>query len=131
MRKNRLQGRIALTLKRAFNDGAEVAVLVFGDQAEIDEKLLLRAFQPLEVAAEKNEQRLVLGPTCDGGTYLIGLTSGIANWLHSSIDCTSSSTAVSKLIVQARDADLPLTLLDDLVDLDDIDDLKSSHEENT
>ena len=121
--KETTAGRIAMALKTAFNDGTDVAALVFGDQAELDEKLLHETFEALEVAASGKEQHLVLGPTCDGGTYLIGLTSGLATWLYSSIDCTSSSKAVSKLIVQARASNLPLTVLEDRVDLDDIDDL--------
>jgi len=116
-------GRIAVALKTVFDDGADVAALVFGDQAQLDEPLLRETFQALEAAADRKEQHLVVGPTCDGGTYLIGLTSGLATWLHNSIDCTSSSKAVSKLIVQARASTLPLTVLDDRVDLDDIDDL--------
>lgn len=121
--KETTAGRIAMALRTAFNDGTDVAALVFGDQAELDEKLLHETFEALEVAASGKEQHLVLGPTCDGGTYLIGLTSGLASWLYSSIDCTSSSKAVSKLIVQAGASNLSLTVLEDRVDLDDIDDL--------
>jgi uncharacterized protein len=122
--KETTAGKIAFAFRTAFNDGADVAALVFGDQAELDEGLLQETFQTLEAAADKGSKYLVLGPTCDGGTYLIGLTSDLAAWLYESIDCTSSSKAVSKLIVQAKASNLPLTVLDDRVDLDDIDDLK-------
>lgn len=115
--------RIALAFDRAFGDGNEVAVMVFGDQPQLDEELFLNAFRTLEDAAGRNEQHLVLGPTCDGGTYLIGLTSGLSSWLHSSIDCANTSKAVSKLVVKARAADLPFTLLTERIDLDDLDDL--------
>ncbi len=50
--KETTAGRIAMALKTAFNDGTDVAALVFGDQAELDEKLLQETFQALEVAAE-------------------------------------------------------------------------------
>jgi glycosyltransferase A (GT-A) superfamily protein (DUF2064 family) len=115
--------RIALAFDTAFGEGSDIAVLVFGDQPELDEGLLLNAFQALETAADRKEQRLVLGPTCDGGTYLIGLTSGLASWLHKSIDCTNTSKAVSKLVLKAKTSKLPTTLLSERMDLDDPDDL--------
>jgi uncharacterized protein len=121
--KQTTSGRIASALENAFGEGSDIAVLVFGDQAEIDGRLLRQALRTLEAAAEQKEQHLVLGPTCDGGTYLIGVTSTLASWLHDAIDCTSSNKAVSRLIVKARNSNVPVTILDELVDLDDIDDL--------
>jgi glycosyltransferase A (GT-A) superfamily protein (DUF2064 family) len=115
--------RIAKAFEKAFNDGRNIAVIVFGDQPELDEGLLVEAFQILETAADRKQQHIVLGPTCDGGTYLIGLTGGSASWLSTSIDCTNSSKAVSKLIVKARSANLPFTLLKERIDLDDLQDL--------
>jgi len=116
--------RIALAFDRAFSDGNDIGIIVFGDQPELDKELLLEAFRALERAAERKEQHIVLGPTWDGGTYLIGLTSGLTSWLHSSIDCTNTSKAVSKLVAKARAADLPFTLLSERADLDDFDDLR-------
>jgi glycosyltransferase A (GT-A) superfamily protein (DUF2064 family) len=116
--------RIALAFDKAFDDGNQIAVMIFGDQPELNETLLLEAYRTLESAVQIGERHLVLGPTCDGGTYLIGLTSNLLSWLHSSIDCTYTSKAVSKLVVKARAADLPVTLLDERIDLDDLYDLE-------
>ncbi len=121
--------RIALAFDKAFDDENEVAVMIFGDQPELDQELFLEAFQTLERSVGMGEQRLVLGPTCDGGTYLIGLTSGLANWLHTSIDCTYTSKAVSRLVVKARAAALPFSLLDERIDLDDLHDLELLREQ--
>jgi glycosyltransferase A (GT-A) superfamily protein (DUF2064 family) len=115
--------RISIAFDTVFNRGSDVIVMIFGDQPQLDLKLLLEAFQTLEGAAKRKEQRLVLGPTCDGGTYLIGLTSGLAGWLHSSIDCTSTSKAVSKLLAKAQAVNVSFTLLDERIDLDDLGDL--------
>jgi glycosyltransferase A (GT-A) superfamily protein (DUF2064 family) len=115
--------RIAIAFDTVFDRGSDIVVMIFGDQPQLDLQLLLEAFQTLEGAARRKEQRLVLGPTCDGGTYLIGLTSGLAGWLHTSIDCTSTSKAVSKLLAKAQAVNVSFTLLDERIDLDDLDDL--------
>jgi glycosyltransferase A (GT-A) superfamily protein (DUF2064 family) len=115
--------RIATAFDKAFSEGSGSAVVIFGDQPQLDQLLLLEAFKTLEFAAERDKQRIVLGPTHDGGTYLIGLTSNLASWLHSSIDCTNTSKAISKLVVRARATKVPFTLLDERADLDDLDDL--------
>jgi glycosyltransferase A (GT-A) superfamily protein (DUF2064 family) len=115
--------RISIAFNTAFSEGSDISVMIFGDQPRLDLQLLLEAFQILEEAARRKEQHLVLGPTCDGGTYLIGLTSGLANWLHNSVDCTSTSKAVSRLVAKARANNVPFTLLDERIDLDDLDDL--------
>jgi hypothetical protein len=122
--KNTTAERIAGALNTAFSDGSDSGVVVFGDQPELDKELLSESFRVLERAADRKEQHLVLGPTCDGGTYLIGLTSGLASWLHSSIDCTNTSKAVSKLVAKAQSAGVPFTLLGERADLDDLDDLR-------
>jgi glycosyltransferase A (GT-A) superfamily protein (DUF2064 family) len=115
--------RIAIAFDCAFNAGSDITVMIFGDQPQLDLEQLLEAFQTLERATRRKEQHLVLGPTCDGGTYLIGLTSGLADWLRTSVDCTSTSKAVSKLVAKAQVNDVPFTLLDERIDLDDLDDL--------
>jgi glycosyltransferase A (GT-A) superfamily protein (DUF2064 family) len=122
--KNTTAQRIAVALNTALSDGSDIGVIVFGDQPELDKGLLFEAFRALERAAVRKEQHIVLGPTCDGGTYLIGLTSGLVSWLHSSIDCTNTSKAVSKLVAKAQTAGLPFTLLSERADLDDPDDLR-------
>jgi glycosyltransferase A (GT-A) superfamily protein (DUF2064 family) len=115
--------RIALAFDRAFSEGINATVVIFGDQPQLDLDLLHEAFRILESAAESKKQQIVLGPTCDGGTYLIGSTSGLASWLRSSIDCSSSNKAVSKLVAKAQGAALQFTLLSERSDLDDLDDL--------
>jgi len=116
--------RIANAFEVAFGDGHEAAVMVFGDQPGIVKGLFVDAFRHLLHGVEEKKPHLVLGPTCDGGTYLIGLTSNLQGWLRGTIDCTNTSKAVSKLVVRGMSSRVPYTLLSDLTDLDDSIDLE-------
>jgi glycosyltransferase A (GT-A) superfamily protein (DUF2064 family) len=116
--------RIANAFDVAFNDGCDVSVMVFGDQPGLVKELIFDAFEPLVRGASKNGSHLVLGPTCDGGTYLIGLTSNLRKWMRGAIDCNNTSKAVSRLIVKIMTRRASYTLLRDLTDLDDPIDLQ-------
>jgi glycosyltransferase A (GT-A) superfamily protein (DUF2064 family) len=116
--------RIVHALEAAFADGEDGAVLVFGDQPALTKQVLLRALQALQPSLKEETAPLVLGPTCDGGTYLIGLTSRLRSWLSDAIDCTNSSKAVSKLVLRGLSDQIPCTILEDLIDLDDLLDLE-------
>ncbi len=115
--------RIVHAFNTAFADGKDTAVLVFGDQPSLSRDALLSALKALKQGDMDKGKRLVLGPTCDGGTYLIGLTGKLRGWISDVIDCTNSSKAVSKLMVQSLNSRIPCVLLDELIDLDDLSDL--------
>jgi len=116
--------RIVRTFEAAFASGDDVAVLVFGDQPALSKQLLLHALQVLQPSAKDGNPHLVLGPTCDGGTYLIGLTSKLRGWISGAIDCTDSSKAVSKLVLRSSSGQIACTILEELIDLDDSLDLE-------
>jgi len=116
--------RIVRAFEAAFASGDDVAVLVFGDQPALSKQVLLHALQVLQPNAKDGNPHLVLGPTCDGGTYLIGLTSKLGSWVSSAIDCTNTSKAVSKLVLRSLSGHIPCTLLEELIDLDDLLDLE-------
>ena len=116
--------RIVHAFQTAFANGEDVAVLVFGDQPALSKQVLLDAIQALQPSAKGENPHLVLGPTCDGGTYLIGLTSKLRSWISGAIDCTNSSKAVSRLVLRSFSGQLPCTLLEELIDLDDLLDLE-------
>ena len=65
--------RIVYAFDRAFKDGNSSAILIFGDQPGLSKSLILSACEVIDSKAGRNEQHIVLGPTHDGGTYLIGL----------------------------------------------------------
>lgn len=116
--------RILNAFGNVFSNGVDAAVLIFGDQPSLSRDLLLDALNALRKGSSGNAQRLVLGPTCDGGTYLIGLTRSTRTWLSENIDCTDSSKAVSKLVVHSLNGQVSCTLLEELIDLDDLCDLE-------
>lgn len=116
--------RIVRAFETAFASGEDDAVLVFGDQSTLTKRVVLDALEALRPNVKGENPHLVLGPTCDGGTYLIGLTSKLRSWISDSIDCTNTSKAVSKLVVRAFSDQIPCTLLEELIDLDDLLDLE-------
>ncbi len=69
--------RMQAAFQHAFASGAERAVLIGSDIPEIDVDLLARAFAAL------GEGGVVLGPSLDGGYYLLGLIAEVAGDLYS------------------------------------------------
>jgi glycosyltransferase A (GT-A) superfamily protein (DUF2064 family) len=111
--------RIVHAFQVTFADGQDASVMVFGDQPGLVKELLVEAFQDLLLGLGQKRPHLILGPTCDGGTYLIGLTSSLRNWMSSAIDCTNTGKAVSKLVVRGMASHTSHTILKELIDLDD------------
>lgn len=68
--------RMQAAFQHAFGSGAARAVLIGSDIPELDADLLATAFTALP------ESRVVLGPSRDGGYYLLGLTAGVAEHLY-------------------------------------------------
>lgn len=62
-----LGARMAAAFTHAFSGGAVVAILVGTDIPDISARLLSQAFSSLQ------HGEMVIGPSCDGGYYLIGL----------------------------------------------------------
>ena len=65
--------RLTHALKGAFDDGAELVVIVGTDIPDLDRRVILSAFQAL------NKTEVVIGPCLDGGYYLIGTRNRTAN----------------------------------------------------
>lgn len=116
--------RIVRAFEVVFAEGQNVSVMVFGDQPGLVKELFAEAFRALLRAYEQNKPHLVLGPTCDGGTYLIGLTSSLHGWMSGAIDCTNTSKAVSRLLIRALASHISYALLKELIDLDELIDLE-------
>lgn len=62
-----LGARMGQAFAHSFGGGVETAVLVGSDIPDISTKLLYQAFSAL------HRRELVIGPSCDGGYYLIGM----------------------------------------------------------
>ncbi len=68
--------RMQAAFQHAFRGGAARAVLIGSDIPELDADLLARAFAALR------DSEVVLGPSRDGGYYLLGLTAEVAGRLY-------------------------------------------------
>lgn len=106
--------RMYLALKTAFDQGARRVVLVGTDIPGLTPEILEHALDAL------NGHPLVLGPSTDGGYWLVGMTrledifTGIA-W--------GKPTVLEKTLTLARHHGLSFLLLDPLTDIDRPDDL--------
>ena len=112
-----LGARMAEAFAHAFAGGATTAVLVGSDIPDISRDLLSQAFSALD------SFELVLGPSCDGGYYLVGMRAAQAPdlfpllfkemvWSSSEIFkiTTERLTAAgfeAALLPRLRDIDLP------------------------
>lgn len=61
--------RLDRAVSEAFQEGARQVVVIGSDCPELDERILVEAFNALR------EHPLVFGPACDGGYYLVGLSA--------------------------------------------------------
>ncbi len=106
--------RMHLAMQRAFDGGARRVVLVGTDIPGLTSDILLQAFSAL------NEKALVLGPSTDGGYWLVGMTRP-ANIFDNIV--WSQRDVLQKSLALARQKGLAPHLLAPLSDLDTPDDL--------
>jgi len=98
------------------SDGIDRAILIGSDCPEICPETLDQARSALV------ENDLVLGPTLDGGYYLIGLKN-VHPQLFANIEW-SSSQVFERTIAVGEEAGLRIARLPELRDLDNVNDLK-------
>lgn len=106
----------------AFNhllENHQSVVLIGCDLPGLNSKLIDRAFQMLQ------SNDLVLGPSCDGGYYLIGIKKNHPE-LFQQISW-STEKVLTQTIKRARQLSLKFHLLEELRDIDTLDDLISSN----
>jgi uncharacterized protein len=113
--------RMQAAFQHAFGGGAARAVLIGSDIPEIDAELLAQAF-----AALRNRQ-VVLGPSRDGGYYLLGLAAGVAEHLYFSLFADipwSTGEVFSITRKRLKTAAVTASILPTLRDVDRPEDLK-------
>lgn len=106
----------------AFNhllENHQSVVLIGCDLPDLNSELIDRAFQMLQ------SNDLVLGPSCDGGYYLIGIKKNHPE-LFQQISW-STEKVLTQTIKRARQLSLKFQLLEELRDIDTLDDLISSN----
>ncbi len=104
------------TFARAFDDGCKRVVLIGTDISELTSLHLEKAFDALL------NKDLVLGPSNDGGYWLVGL-KGLKNIFNNVI--WSRDTVLQQTLDNAKELGLSVFLLDTLTDIDTIDDIRS------
>lgn len=113
-----LGGKITAAFQFAFALGCESVLLLAGDVAGIDAKLLEESFDTLD----RDAKRCVIGPSRDGGFYLLGLnrSGALATSIHwDAITWFASSTA-SELGAQAVQHGAELELVRRVDDIDSL-----------
>lgn len=112
-----LGSRLSRAACAAFEEGAEKVVLVGSDCSELDAFTVNRAFWAL------SRKDVVIGPTADGGYYLIGLKRARDAFLFDQIPW-STPEVLKNTLKKAEDAGLSYELLSEKFDVDTVDDLK-------
>lgn len=99
-----------------FNRGFRKAICIGTDVPHLTRKIIIEAFAKLE----KNET--VIGPSTDGGYYLIGMTKSMEE-IFSNIDW-GTDRVLSQTIDILKELDLNYSILDEIPDIDNIEDLR-------
>ncbi len=109
--------RMEYAFSQAFQRGYRRVIIVGADCPKLSTKILAQAFQEL------HKKEMVLGPTTDGGYYLIGLRQPKPE-LFVNIDWGSDQVLAQTLAISDKKG-IPTALLDTLPDVDVLDDLEN------
>jgi hypothetical protein len=114
---NSLGEKILNAFKHAFSLGADKAVIVGTDCPQITTQTILKAFEKLERSG------VVIGPSYDGGYYLLGLRRFIPEIFHD-VDW-STNLVFDQTMKKIRDKGLESDCLETFRDVDTVDDLSN------
>jgi hypothetical protein len=111
-----LAGRVALAFEAAFDAGYDSVLVLAGDILGLRRDVIERSFEALE----ERDGTCVLGPSGDGGFYLVGLRRGTPfDW--SSIPWCSAEASLA-FCASAVEAGLVVRVVERLDDVDSLDD---------
>ncbi|MGC9349190.1 MAG: TIGR04282 family arsenosugar biosynthesis glycosyltransferase [Anaerolineae bacterium] len=115
-----LGDRMARSFEQAYRESAEHVVLTGSDIPELSISAVRDAFAALQKPVERRTNRIagIVGPTTDGGYYLIGLQAPGAD-LFSAIDW-STDRVLHQTEVAARREHVALTHLQTMNDIDEL-----------
>jgi glycosyltransferase A (GT-A) superfamily protein (DUF2064 family) len=108
--------------KYAFDQGREVVSLIPGDHPDLNSDILAQSFDYLEGRLHGTLPRAVLGPTCDGGAYLLGFNREGFQRIRFNLENTFMVCA--NIIKSARAQGIHYMILDNRSDIDDWEDIK-------
>jgi hypothetical protein len=109
---------MSIAFKNAFQGGAPKVVLIGSDCAELTKDIIENAFQALE------HSDVVIGPSFDGGYYLLGMSSFEPD-LFENI-AWSTPSVFEQTIAKAGQLHLSIAMLPRLNDIDTQEDLRQS-----
>jgi hypothetical protein len=109
--------RMLSAFTRVFQEGATRVVIIGSDVPELGVAHVRQSFELLE------SHDLVIGPSTDGGYFLLGMKEATAA-LFKNIPW-SSSTVLAGTLDRAREEGLSVTLLEPLADIDSPDDYEN------
>lgn len=107
--------RLSNAIESAFRKGAKKVVVIGSDIPAIDKKIILKAFKGLE----NNES--VIGPSSDGGYYLLGLSS-FNREIFKNISW-GTNKVLKETINKLKRLGLRFNFLEKLSDVDNLNDL--------
>lgn len=116
---NNLGERMLNAFKKIYSMNYEKVIIIGTDAPDISGDLMLRAFTVLD----KND--CVIGPANDGGYYLLGFRDKVID-LFSGINWSTASV-FDKTIERITQHRVNYSLLEELIDVDTITDLKKWH----
>lgn len=110
-----LGSRMINAFEKVFSTGAQKVIIVGTDIPDLSKDIILDAFNSL------NSNDVVIGPSKDGGYYLLGMTK-MCPELFDEIEY-STSTVLSQTLARVNKLNLSYQLLPKLVDIDTKEDL--------
>ena len=102
--------RMAHAFQKAFDQGVDRAVIIGSDCYELDTQRLQEAFQALE------RHDSVIGPSTDGGYYLLGMAKPIPEFFDNKEWSTAS--VAGDTMADAERLGLSMAILPSLTDID-------------
>lgn len=116
--------RMLNALKTVFFRGAKRAVIIGTDSPTVDKEIIYEAFCRLK------DNKVVIGPTADGGYYLIGVSLPTLKGLFTDIDW-GSNRVFEQTVKKVREENASYSLLPLHYDVDNLADLRTLKQEIT
>jgi len=113
--------RVRNAFVSVFGKGNDAAILIPGDHDDLDSTILCKALNYLTKSAKLKKPQIVIGPTYDGGAYLLGLNRYTT--LHCINNLQDTYRVCYNVISYARSHSIPHKILDVRMDIDDLDDV--------
>ncbi len=112
--------RISNSFDRSFSNGFQNTIVIGSDCIELDHKIIRTAFAHLDKGSD-----CVIGPTYDGGYYLIGLRYKNFPYIFEDIPWSSDSV-FDETIKKINSLNIRCAVLKKLNDVDDVSDIDNN-----